>query len=183
MDNSNSNQIHLILGGARSGKTAYALSLAEKSSLERTYLASCPPFDGELKDRVENHKRERENRNWKTVEETINLKNAIKYIDENDAVLIDCITLWINNLLYEGENGKHHYTDEEIFTLTEELCVQCRKRKGNVYIVSNETGLGIIPDNPLARRFHDIAGKCNQIIAGYSDHVYFVTAGIASKIK
>ena len=177
------NHINFVIGGSRSGKSAFALKLAENLSEDRTIIATCPRSDDELNDRIERHKRERHDRNWHTVEETIHISQKLNTINESHTILIDCITLWINNLLYESEKSGTTIADEEIYRLTEELCWLSRNRTKDVVIVSNETGLGIIPDNALARRFRDISGKCNQIIAGMSDHVYFIASGIPIKIK
>ncbi len=171
----------LITGGARSGKSGYCQKMAEKIPGPRTIIATCPILDQEMRERVEIHKKDRRGRDWQTIEETINLKNAIASIPDSETIVVDCLTLWINNLLL-GEHGDK--LDEKVMTdFSAEVLQQCRQRSGPIFFVSNEVGLGIVPDNQLARRFRDLAGRCNQVIAQEADRVIFMVSGIAQIIK
>ncbi|MBI5875907.1 MAG: bifunctional adenosylcobinamide kinase/adenosylcobinamide-phosphate guanylyltransferase [Deltaproteobacteria bacterium] len=164
-----------ILGGARSGKSAYALKLAESITGKRLYLATAEALDKEMAERIKKHKKERGN-NWTTIEEPINVADVIQGNKKYDVILLDCLTLWISNLM-------HNCAIRNPQSAISKLVSACKKTKANIIVVSNEVGLGIVPDNPLAREFRDIAGIANQKIAAAADEVYFVAAGIGMRIK
>ncbi|MBI5894359.1 MAG: bifunctional adenosylcobinamide kinase/adenosylcobinamide-phosphate guanylyltransferase [Deltaproteobacteria bacterium] len=164
-----------ITGGCRSGKSAYALKLAESMKGKKAYLATGEPLDKEMSERIKKHKKERGN-SWATIEEPINIINIIRKNKKYDVILLDCLTLWISNMLCKSEirNPK-----SEIL----KLISACKDKKFTIIIVSNEVGLGIVPDNKVAREFRDIAGYANQSIAKKADEVYFVVSGIPIRLK
>lgn len=176
-----SNKIILITGGARSGKSRLAEELALRAEGPHFYLATAPVLDDEMADRVRRHRERRKAQAWTTIEEERNLAAAIRLAAAEDAgaVLVDCLTLWINNLLYENAA----LTEEEMARETAGLVEALRSGPPFCVLVINEVGLGIVPDSPLSRRFRDLSGRCAQIIAAEADEVYFTVAGIAQRIK
>jgi adenosylcobinamide kinase/adenosylcobinamide-phosphate guanylyltransferase len=166
--------VTLVLGGARSGKSRYAEDLVDRHPGRRTYLATAEVLDDEMAARVKTHRARRDS-DWKTVEEAIDLAGALKVeTEQGAAVLVDCLTLWLGNLL-----GKDRDVDAEI----DGLIAAVGQFGGPVVFVSNEVGQGIVPDNALARRFRDLAGILHQRLAEKADHVVFVTAGLPMKLK
>jgi adenosylcobinamide kinase / adenosylcobinamide-phosphate guanylyltransferase len=163
--------ITLILGGARSGKSKLAESLAQNPKI---YIATAQAFDREMKKRIADHKTRRGD-DWETVEAPLNLVEAIKKSDRPDMfILVDCVTLWLSNLILAKKDWELEL---------EGLVSVLGRLKGQAVIVSNEVGLGIVPDNALARRFRDAQGITNQTIAELADVVVLVTAGIAQELK
>jgi len=170
-----------ILGGARSGKSAYALKLAESIPVKRLYLATAEALDGEMAKRIKKHRKDRGN-NWTTIEEPIRIVDVIAKDKKHAVILLDCLTLWVSNIIHK-KSGVRSQKSEVIYKTVNQFISACKKAKANIIVVSNEVGLGIVPDNPLAREFRDIAGYANQKIAEAADEVYFVTVGIPVKIK
>ena len=164
--------IIFITGGARSGKSQYAVDLASKESGDVLFLATCIPRDEEMKQRVEEHRKNRP-KDWKTLEEEKDILSILKDC-QSDVVVIDCLTLLLSNLLL-GEDDVR----EAIKGLVEFL----KEASFTTIIVSNEVGSGIVPENEMARRFRDISGWANQLMARYADEVYFMVSGIPIKIK
>lgn len=174
-------EIILVTGGARSGKSSHAQDLAEAVAGERLYIATCPPgLDDEMRQRIALHREERQGRGWRTIEEMHDPAGVLNKNRENDVVLVDCLTLWINNLLYE-KNGA--LSEDDIAARCEELLTVGRKLSGTLILVTNELGCGVVPENPLARRFRDLVGRCNQLIAAGADRVILVVSGIPLTIK
>jgi adenosylcobinamide kinase/adenosylcobinamide-phosphate guanylyltransferase len=168
-------KIIFILGGARSGKSAFALKEATRVSGKKAYIATAEVLDEEMRQRIEEHKRKRDDE-WVTYEEPIRIDNIIKGIENRYSVIvIDCMTLWLSNLMHNGLN-----IEDEIKHLVSSLVAH---NLSLLYVVSNEVGMDIVPDNELGRRFRDMAGILNQMIAEISNEVYFVMAGIPMKIK
>ncbi|MCW4461050.1 bifunctional adenosylcobinamide kinase/adenosylcobinamide-phosphate guanylyltransferase [Sphingomonas sp. BT-65] len=164
----------LVLGGARSGKSRYAQARAEAIDGEPVFVATAQPFDDEMAERIARHRADRGAR-WSTVEAPLDLAAAIRNESRPGRVLlIDCLTLWASNLLLAGH---------DIPAATEELVEALTAAEGPLVLVSNEVGLGIVPDNALARRFRDEAGRVNQRIAACVDEVMFVAAGLPLKLK
>ena len=160
----------LVLGGARSGKSTFAESLIT----DGLYLATAQVLDGEMADRVRIH-RERRGDSWTTLEEPLDLVGALQAnATPNRPILVECLTLWLSNLL-----GAERDTEAETRTLVEALT----GLGGPVVLVSNEVGLGIVPENQLARTFMDAAGRLNQAVAGVADRVVFVAAGLPLNLK
>jgi len=165
--------IILVLGGIKSGKSVFAEKLADKNN-NVSYIATNNFFDDEMKERIKIHKKRRPH-NWTTIEESYELSNVFDRKLE-DCCLIDCMTVYISNLLLKN-NSKN-----EILNNVKRFLNKIPKDK-KIIIVANEVGLSVIPENKLARKFVDIAGIVNQIIAEKSDEVYLCTAGIPMKIK
>ncbi|HEY4201377.1 MAG TPA: bifunctional adenosylcobinamide kinase/adenosylcobinamide-phosphate guanylyltransferase [Devosiaceae bacterium] len=165
----------LVLGGARSGKTSFAERLAMRLGERPVYLATAQALDTEMRERVATHQRMRSGR-FATIEEPVELADAIiKASKDHDVLLVDCLTLWITNLLGAGLDVAGA-TDELAATL-----VQIKRAR--VILVSNEVGLGIVPDNALARSFRDLAGSAHQRLAEICTDVYFVAAGLPMTMK
>ena len=166
-------QVTFILGGARSGKSTFAEQLAEQCS-SPVYLATGQAFDDEMRQRINEHQSQR-GKHWTTVEEALELPAAITRLAKpQNVVLVDCLTLWLSNLLHA-----QHDVDAAITALVASLSAT----QGSVILVSNEVGLGIVPDNALAREFRDHAGRLHQAVAAVAQRVYFVVAGIPTVIK
>ena len=171
--------ITLVLGGARSGKSRYAEQLghdwlADNPDGERLYIATCQAFDDEMSNRIDKHKKQRGN-NWTTIEEPFQLADCLaREQDKSRFILIDCLTLWLTNLLLAEKN-----IDQEI----SRLCDVLNNADGHIVLVANEVGLGIVPENKLARQFRDHAGICNQRVAEVADHAVFVAAGLPLVMK
>ena len=163
-----------ILGGARSGKTEFALLRGARLGEPKTYLATGAAFDAEMERRIKRHKLER-GALWNTVEEPLEVVKALE--SNNGVVLIDCITLWLNNFIWKG------LSDEAILEEVQRLAGLCPKADKNVLAVSNEVGGGIVPEHPVARRFRDLSGEANKLLAASANEVYLMTAGIPLKIK
>jgi adenosylcobinamide kinase/adenosylcobinamide-phosphate guanylyltransferase len=169
-------KIIFILGGARSGKSTYALELAKKHK-DVAFIATGQGLDREMKERIKLHKKSRP-RHWQTFEEAKDVALMLASMDNKfDCIVIDCLTLLVSNLLLAKVN--HKTIEAKIDRMLEHL----RKKKGKAIIVSNEVGLGVVPANKLGRDFRDIAGRVNQVVAKEADEVYFMVSGIASKIK
>ena len=168
--------ITLILGGARSGKSRYALSLAKKYE-KVAFIATCQALDKEMKERILKHQKVRP-KSWKTYEEPMNLVPLLMKVgDAFDCVIIDCLTLLVSNLFLSG------LKDVEVLKKVNALFAVIEKEKAKVIIVSNEVGLGIVPANKLSRDFRDIAGKVNQAAVKVADEVFFVISGLPLKLK
>jgi adenosylcobinamide kinase/adenosylcobinamide-phosphate guanylyltransferase len=164
----------LVLGGARSGKSQFAESLVAATGLERHYLATGRAWDAEMMDRIDKHRADRGD-GWTTHEEPLDLVGRLAAIDADDrAILVDCLTLWVTNLMMEDRD-----MTAEFAALTEFL----PGAQSRVVLVSNEVGLGIVPENRMARDFRDHAGRLHQMIAATASDVYFVAAGLPLKMK
>jgi len=168
----------LIIGGCRSGKSRHALELAEKiSGNKRIFIATCMPLDDEMKERINRHKKERD-KSWTTIEAPVELSVVINENSrEGDVILVDCLTLWINNLLMETEDP------DIIHQRIHKLILAIEEAKCPIILVSNEVGAGIVPENKLARQFRDLAGFTNQKVAERADRVIWMVAGIPVPIK
>lgn len=166
----------LVLGGARSGKSQYCVE-----ELRAKYKRPCLVVTAEVKDeemalRIAKH-RESRPKEWQVLEEPINLGPCLKNLTgDMDVVLVDCLTLWLSNILLK-------FGASEAELLANELIEEVKGFNKDLFLVSNEVGLGIVPDNELARLFRDLAGKLNQKMAMVCDSVIFVVAGIPIKLK
>jgi len=178
----------LILGGARSGKSAYAERLAVESGKEVIYIATASAGDSEMSARIEHHRRQRP-AHWTTVEEGLALAAALRtWRSPQRVVLVDCLTLWLSNLLF---SDGAQYPDVGALTLPERfhseraalLTEIARADAGAVIFVSNEVGMGIVPWGAVSRAFTDEAGRLNQAVAAACDHVAFVAAGLPLTLK
>lgn len=140
--------IVFVTGGARSGKSTYAEGRAARSGEPVTYLATAVAFDAEMRDRIGRHRAERP-AHWVTVEEPLNVPAAVQHA-ETPVLLLDCLSVWVNNLMF------HDWTDAQILAATDDLVSAARNHAGTVILVTNEVGLGIVPDNALSRRYRDV---------------------------
>lgn len=166
-----------MIGGCRSGKSSHALHLAEQIPGQKIFIATCVPHDEEMEERVLHHQLQRSS-TWKTLEVPFFLPEAInKHGLKGNVILVDCLTLWINNLILDDD--KPEKINRHIQKLTQSIeTIECP-----VILVSNEVGTGIVPENKLARLFRDITGFANQKVAAYVDQVIWMVAGIPVKIK
>jgi len=170
--------IIFVTGGARSGKSDFAQDMAEKIEGKRLFLATAQAFDEEMEERIRKHQESRGAR-WDTLEEPIDLGEAIKSVfGEYKTILVDCLTVWMSNLLleYPNQNEKISEIVDDFFSSLDEL-------EEKIIIVSNEVGMGIVPDNKLARDYRDQLGFLNQRVAERADEVYLFFSGIPVKIK
>ncbi len=165
----------LVLGGARSGKTGFAERLAMRAGNRPAYLATAEALDDEMRERVRTHKQQRGGA-FATIEEPLELSSALERLAiSHDAILVDCLTLWITNMIVANQNVAEA-VDELIATLA-------NITEARVILVSNEVGLGIVPDNAMARMFRDLAGSAHQRLAEICDDAYFVVAGLPMVLK
>ncbi len=162
-----------ILGGARSGKSSFALELAKKTGKIVTFIATAVPFDSEMKERINNHKGSRP-KNWKTIETVNNLDEEI-YREGNEVILIDCLTIYVSNLI--------NLCKDEILNHIKKIIKAIKKSQSKFIVVSNEVGFGIVPNNKLSRKYRDILGWVNQIFALEADEFYVMFAGIPINMK
>ena len=167
----------LITGGCRSGKSRFALDYSNQHFSRKLYLATSEVLDEEMARRVENHKKAR-GPEWQTIEEPIDVIDKIRqYQDKVEVILLDCITLWLSNLMMKGDS------DSKIMDEISGLIDTVKRSPISSILVSNEVGLGIVPADPLGRRFRDLAGMANQRIAEVSDTVVFMVSGIPLFLK
>jgi len=176
-------KITLITGGSRSGKSSFAQGLAEEHPGSRLFLATCPLTDREMEIRILRHIQDRQKANWETIEEPIHLVRQLAQSGRYDTVLIDCLTLWINNLLHEASTRNRSLDEDGVALMANTLAEAAGEHPGEVILVTNEVGLGIVPKNKTARLYRDLVGRCNQCIAAAADRVYLVTCGIPLQIK
>jgi adenosylcobinamide kinase/adenosylcobinamide-phosphate guanylyltransferase len=172
-------KIIFITGGVRSGKSSFALKLAkaENKGTKVAFVATCQALDGEMKERIRRHKSSRP-ASWKTFEAPLDLEPALtKAISRYPVIIVDCLTLMVSNLMMRKEKEKR------ITVRFKKVLRVLKKSDALVIIVSNEVGLGIVPENALAREFRDIAGRINQIAAHEAAEVYFTVSGIPWRIK
>lgn len=170
-------KIIFIIGGARSGKSSYALNLVKEKYKKVAFIATCLPKDIEMKKRIALHKKNRP-LYWQTFENPKHIHLLLKKIGNKfEVIIIDCLTLWVSNFLLEGFN--QNFIEKEADKLLNVLS----GIKSKSIIVSNEVGLGIVPENKLARDFRDIAGRINQMVAYESNEVLSMISGIPLKIK
>ena len=175
--NQNSRKTSFVLGGARSGKSLHAETLAKTQSTasgQLVYLATAQIFDEEMQARIDLHK-QRRGPEWVLAEAPVDLVDTLRRFEHPDnVILIDCLSVWMTNLII-GEHDIAAHRDSLIAHLATSI--------SSLIFVASETGLGIVPENALSRQFRDESGRLNQMVARASDDVFFVTAGIAQKIK
>jgi adenosylcobinamide kinase/adenosylcobinamide-phosphate guanylyltransferase len=175
------NRMIFITGGARSGKSTFAQQLASTISNDVLFIATAEPLDDEMAERIKNH-RESRPKSWKTLELPRNLSNSLldKQI-KSDVVIIDCLTLLVANLMQESTSMS--ILEKQVLSEIAALINFIKSTAADYIIVSNEVGLGLVPDNKLARDYRDILGKVNQVMAQNADDIYFMISGIPQKIK
>ena len=168
--------VFYVTGGARSGKSSFALQLAARYE-KKIFLATAEPFDDEMKSRIGKHREERGER-FITIEEPLYPERALRNLpDGSEIVLLDCLTVWAGNLM-------HFFEDElEINKRIECFLEVLRTPPCDIILVSNEVGMGIVPENPMARRFRDIAGIVNQRVASIATEAYLLCSGLSVRLK
>ncbi|TGM03651.1 bifunctional adenosylcobinamide kinase/adenosylcobinamide-phosphate guanylyltransferase [Leptospira barantonii] len=178
--------IILITGGCRSGKSKFALNFADKFEGLKFFIATCPNLDEEMNQRILKHKEERQALSWETIEEEFDLSNVFTSgrFPENSVVLVDCLSLWVNNLLYRStkENTVFNETNiQELCSTLTRIILNSSFKKA--IFVSSEVGLGLVPENKTGRIYRDLLGTCNQTIAHNANETYFMVSGIPLQIK
>ena len=167
----------LVLGGARSGKSAFAQAAAETRAAEGAgrlvMIATAQAFDAEMAERIACHREDR-GAAWTTLEAPLDLAGALANLGPDDVVVVDCLTLWLSNLMLE---------EHDIQAAAAQLVTVASGFAGALWLVSNEVGFGIVPDNALARRFRDEAGRLHQALAQAADAVVLVVAGLTVSLK
>ncbi len=184
-------KIIYVSGGARSGKSSFSEKYIAERYEKKIYLATGIPFDSEMKDRIEKHKKQR-GKNWKTIEKYKNIPKILgDHIEGYNVVLLDCLTNMVSNhMILEEEidwekidisqvNKKRKFIINEI----KEIIKFIKESPVDMVVVSNEVGMGIVPDYPLGRHFRDISGKINQIVAEEAKEAYFIVSGLPLKLK
>ena len=163
----------LVTGGARSGKSRYAEQRTRELGSAPVYIATAEAFDSEMADRIAQHQKRR-GPEWQTINAPLDLSQALREADGRGPCLVDCLTIWLNNLMFH---------ERDIAAATQALISVIHKRVDPVILVTNEVGSGIVPENALARRFRDEAGRMNQTMAEAVDEVYVSISGIPLKLK
>jgi adenosylcobinamide kinase/adenosylcobinamide-phosphate guanylyltransferase len=166
-------QFTLVLGGASSGKSAFAESLCFKSTKTRIYIATAQAFDDEMRAKISDHRSQR-GPDWLTIEAPLDVTSALATCTIGQIVLLDCATLWLSNVLL---------ADQNIAAACASLLAALTTCPAHVIVVSNEVGHGIVPDNKLARQFRNAQGRLNQLLATQADLVVQVTAGLPQTLK
>lgn len=169
-------QIVFVTGGARSGKSRFAQARVEAWGGRLLYIATAEVLDEEMGDRVARHRADR-GEHWETLEEPLDLPAALAAAVRYDGALLDCLTLWTSNLLAAHEDAA------ELWPAVEAFCAALEGFRGRLCLVSNEVGSGIVPDNPLARRFRDEAGRINQEVAARATEAYLMASGFPLRLK
>jgi adenosylcobinamide kinase/adenosylcobinamide-phosphate guanylyltransferase len=175
-------EIIVITGGSRSGKSGYAQKIAESNPGLKTFIATCPCLDDEMAERIRKHKEMRSSQ-WVTIEETVDLAGAVRLAQKSPAILVDCLTLWVNNLLYQAEIEGKTLDEEGMIRHCRQVLDTCARVPGRVIFVTNEVGMGIVPGDAVSRRFRDLAGRCNQIMVANAASVIFMISGVPLVVK
>ena len=171
---------HLVLGGARSGKSHYAEQLALASHKEVIYIATGSAGDDEMQARIKKHQADRP-KYWQTIEEPVLLADVIeRYANTHHCLLVDCLTLWLSNILFDSQGN---YQEDVFLQQKQALLNELPHIHADIILVSNEVGSGIIPIDSMSRRFVDEAGRLHQQLAKLCSHVTLVTAGLAQQLK
>lgn len=170
----------LIIGGARSGKSAFAEKLAARHEAV-LFVATAEALDDEMQQRIENHKRNRPD-SWHTLETPRDIVTGLESTPPHDVLLLDCLTLWVSNLLLDMEEGQAD-TEQRIAAEAERLLAAYEASNAEWIVVTNEVGQGVVPPTVLGRAFRDTLGRVNQLFAARADKVYQMTAGLAVDIK
>ncbi len=172
-------KVVFVVGGNRSGKSFFAQTYAESLSGKRVYVATAIAFDEEMKERIRKHKSIRADKWHETIEEPYNISRILSNMrGKTDVMLIDCITLWLNNLILKFENDF-----QKIYREIDKFVKEISNVTYNLFIVSNEVGMGIVPENKIARLFRDLSGYANQKIAKASDEFYISFCGYNLRLK
>lgn len=170
-------EIVFVTGGARSGKSRFAQARAEGWAGPLLYIATAETLDDEMRERVEKHRAERGER-WETLEEPLALSRALGVAEGYGGALLDCLTLWTSNLL-----GLHGEDQSRLQAAVDAFLDSLDGFRGRICVVTNEVGAGIVPENPLARRFRDLAGRLNQEAARRATQAFLIVSGLAVRLK
>jgi len=173
----------LVTGGSRSGKSAFGQTLAESLPGPRAFVATCPVIDPEMNERIRRHREARAGRGWETLEEPLELAEAFRRAAGHAVVLVDCLTLWINNAMYAAEQTGAELSEDDIARRARAVLDAARAHGGTVLFITNEVGMGIVPESPLGRQFRDLAGRANQVFGHGCDEVYLAVCGQILQIK
>lgn len=171
-------RVIFVFGGTRSGKSRFAVRIAEGLGENRLYIATAEARDQEMLERIEQHQQQRGD-GWRTAEEPLDVADVLEVVPDDSVILVDCITIWLSNAIERHGLFSDVFMEQQLTRLHE----AANNAGFRIVLVSNEVGMGIVPDNEAARRFRDMAGEINQKAAAFADDVYFVTAGIPQKIK
>ena len=176
-------EIILITGGCRSGKSQYAEKLTTESEGEKLYIATAPVLDEEMKERISRHKQNRADAGWETIEEELDLAGVFSANTHYNTILVDCLTLWINNLLYAAEQNNSALTEDIISRKVIDILTVIKPLSSRIIFVTNEVGMGVVPENNLARLFRDLSGRCSQIISQNANNVILMSCGLPLILK
>jgi adenosylcobinamide kinase/adenosylcobinamide-phosphate guanylyltransferase len=175
--------ITLFLGGARSGKSSYAVDLAKTCEGRVVYLATGVSCDEEMERRIERHKKDRPY-SWETIEEPLYVEKALEGLDESvDLVLLDCLGFLVSNLIMHYQEHENSRIEDAVLNHIQDMISAAKDINSEVAIVSNEVGMGVVPEAPLGRLFRDVLGRANQIVAFHAREVLLFVAGIPMKVK
>ena len=184
-------EIIFVTGGARSGKSSFAENIFKNRNGKKLYIATATPFDSEMKERIKLHQIERGD-NFSTLEKYKNIAEEVTHnYNDYNYILLDCITIMVNNIMFDSRGEEwDNITNEELFNIEktvikeiDDLINHFKNRNGQLVMVSNELGMGLVPEIALGRHFRDITGRVNQFIAKKADNVYLLVSGIDMKIK
>ncbi len=173
----------LVTGGTRSGKSDYALQMAQLLPGPRCFIATCPVVDAEMAERISRHREERAGLEWQTIEEQTAIPAILQTEQKYPVCVIDCLTLWVNNLMYQAKRSGQPFTDPEMQLHCQLLIEAAQDYPGTVICVTNEVGMGIVPDNSAARIYRDLVGRCNRMLAAAAVEVYLVSCGLPLRLK
>ena len=168
-------KVIVVGGGVRSGKSAFALARAEELGRRRVFVATGEALDGEMHDRIARHQAERGDR-FTTVEAPVELPAALAVLDA-DVVLVDCLTLWLSNLLVRDE------PPAGVLARIDELALVLARRRFHAIVVTSEVGMGVVPPSPLGRAFRDLAGTAHQRLAACADELHFAVLGTVLRLR
>jgi adenosylcobinamide kinase / adenosylcobinamide-phosphate guanylyltransferase len=166
-------KLTFLLGGARSGKSLHAEKLITALPAPWIYVATAQAYDDEMRERIAHHQTRRD-AGWQTLDAPLDLADVLRSIQPGKPVLLDCLTLWLSNVMLAERDVQQAVAD---------LCTVLQSPTGPWFVVSNEVGLSIVPENALARRFRDEQGRLNQKVAAVADEVLFLVAGLPMKVK
>ena len=179
--NENKGRLILLIGGARAGKSTFALRLAEEcETSEVSFIATAQALDTDMSDRIAQHRAERP-AHWRTIEEPYELAGALRQTSAAGVVIVDCLTLFVSNWLLREEDERR--CGEVVRKITCDFIDEARSRRQTIICVSNEVGLGVVPDARLGRVFRDLLGRVNQDFAHAADEVYMLMAGLNLRLK
>jgi adenosylcobinamide kinase/adenosylcobinamide-phosphate guanylyltransferase len=169
-------RVVLVGGGTRSGKSDFALAAARRLGNHPLFVATAEPSDEEMQARIRRH-RESRGTDFRTVEEPLAVAEVFRRVENHDVIVLDCLTLWLSNLLLRGDDA------EAVLRQVEELADVLDRRRTHAVIVTNEVGLGLVPETPLGRVFRDVTGLAHQRLAELADEVYFAVLGVMLRLK